>query len=218
MYYFLLVRKYCIWIIFAMIVGNAGMVVYSDTAIPAARGSLLLDNRHANSDINKIFKNNILLTLSYMSGKVKDKSDIDWNEIAKPSEFKIKIDPNSAFAFHDTVLAQYRNKNLVGTNAHFSSDEGFLSSGYLYGDGVCHLASLINKTAIQAGLNTESPVNHDFAKIPDIEQKYGVSIYTSPANPQNSSAQNLYIENNTGKPVYLVFNYNQNHLELEIIK
>lgn len=216
--YFLLVKKYCLWIIFALIIGNTALFVYSDSEMPAAQGSLTLENRHADSEINKIFKNNILLTLLYMSGRIKDKSQIDWSEIDKPFEFQIKIEPDQVFAFHDSVIPEYRNKNIIGTNAHFSADEGFLSSGYLYGDGVCHLASLINKTAIQAGLNTKSPINHDFAVIPDIQKEYGVSIYTSPSNPDNSSSQNLYIENNTEKSIILGFNYNGDKIDLSIIK
>lgn len=218
MYYLLPVKKYCIWIMFSLLVGNTALFVYSDTEMPAAQGSLKLENRHANTEINKVFKNNILLTLGYMSGRISDKSQIDWSEIDKPFEFEVKIDPNDVFAFHDAVLAEYRNKNIVDTNAHFSADEGFLSSGYLYGDGVCHLASLINKTAIQAGLKTNSPVNHDFAAIPDIQKEYGVSIYTSPSNPGNSSSQNLYIENNMDKPIILAFNYEGDKIELSIIK
>lgn len=215
---YILFKKYCIWIIFALIVGNSALFVFSDTQMPAAQGSMSLENRHANAQINQVFKDNILLTLAYLSGRINDKSQINWDTLHEPFEFKVEMKPDEVFAFHDTIQDKYRGKSIFTTNAHFSADEGFISSGYLYGDGVCHLASLINRTAIQAGLKSNSPVNHDFAVIPDIPSEYGVSIYTSPANKQNSSAQNLYVENNTDKGVILAFKYDGDKIDLSIIK
>lgn len=215
---FLLIKKYCVWILFAVIIGSSSLFVYSDTQMPAAQGSMSLRNRHANKEINNVFKENILITLAYLSGRINNKSQINLDNINEPFEFQIEIKPEEVFAFHDTVQQQYKDKKIISTNAHFSADEGFLSSGYLYGDGVCHLASLIYKTAIQAGLNTNSPVNHDFAAIPDIEREFGVSIYTSPSNETNSSAQNLYIENDTKKGVILAFKYMDDKLDVSIIK
>ena len=179
--------------------------------LPLAIHSMSLNDRYGNSFVNNVFKDNILLTLAYMSGNIQNKSQINWTAVEKPVRYDYVLRPGEVFAFHDDILASYKNKPLLTTKAHFSSDEGFLSDGYLVGDGVCHLASLINWTAIDAGLSTNAPTSHNFAVIPDIPAKYGVAIYSSPT-------QNLYIENTFNVPVVFKFNYENGVLNLAITK
>lgn len=180
--------------------------------------TMSLNNRYGNSYVNSIFRKNILLSLAYMDGRVHNKSDINWSELEKPSVYKIELHQGKIFAFHEYILPAYKDRPIVTTNAHFSSYEGFLSDGYLVGDGVCHLASLIKWTAKDAGLSVVAPTNHDFAYIPEIPKEHGVSIYTMPDQPGSSAQQNLYIENTLNKPIIFSFDYNNGILSLTISK
>lgn len=183
-----------------------------------AKKTMSLNKRYGNTYVNDVFKNNILLSLAYMDGRVHNKSDINWNEIEKPSVYKIELHQGEVFAFHEYILSEYKDKRIVTTNAHFSSYEGFLSDGYLVGDGVCHLASLIKWAAKDAGLSVVAPTNHDFAYIPEIPRENGVSIYTMPDQPTSSAQQNLYIENTFDKPIIFAFDYTDGNLSLTISK
>lgn len=161
-----------------------------------------------------IQKDNILLNLAYMRGITS--KDVNWDEVKKPFKFEFKLDPNKTFAFHDDILDQYKDKIEKTTNAHFSFDEGFKSAGYLVGDGVCHLASLIYWAAKDAGLDANAPTNHDFMPIPEISREYGVSIYSNPLSKDSNSLQNLYITNNKGKEITFKFDYNQDKLKVSV--
>jgi hypothetical protein len=183
-----------------------------------AQKTMSLNKRYGNTYVNDVFKDNILLSLAYMDGRVHNKSDINWSEIEKPSVYKIELHQGEVFAFHEYILPEYKDKRIMTTNAHFSSYEGFLSDGYLVGDGVCHLASLIKWAAKDAGLSVLAPTNHDFAYIPEIPKEDGVSIYTMPDQPSASSQQNLYIENTFDKPVIFAFDYTNGNLSLTISK
>lgn len=176
---------------------------------PLAKHTISLENRYPNPSINNIFKDNILLTIAYMTKSVEN-TPINWQKINKQTQSTIILQPGEVFAFHEDVLPAYKNKKIITTNAHFGASEGFLSSGYLYGDGVCHLASLMYWTAKDAGLKTLAPVNHNFANIPEISREYGVSIFSF------NQQQNLYIENNFNKPVAFTFDYKNNKLNLTI--
>jgi len=175
-----------------------------------------LEKRHAVESINNIFQDNILLNLNYMEGKVLDRDQIDWDEAKKPSTYSFRLNPGETFAFHDDVLPKYEGKVVKTTNAHFNAQEGFKSSGYLYGDGVCHLASLIYWVALDSGLETEAPTNHNFMVIPEVDKKYGVSIYADPFSKADAR-QNLYITNNKENPVLFKFEYMDNNLKLSVV-
>lgn len=177
-----------------------------------------LTNRYADAFVNGVFKDNILLNIAYLSGKVKKTQDIKWPVIQKPFVSEITLKPGEVFAYHDTLLPEYQGKIVKTTNAHFGYAQGFRSSGYLYGDGVCHLASLINWVAKDAGLTVKAPTNHDFANIPQVPREYGVSIYYSPANAATSAIQNLYIENTLEKPVTFKFVYENDKLTVSVYK
>lgn len=183
-----------------------------------ASKEMRLDNRWPNSFVNEVFKDNILLNLAYMEGRVERKKDVKWDEVKKPSHFEFKLDPDQTFAFHEDILDKYNGKVVKTTNAHFNASEGFKSDGYLFGDGVCHLASLIYWAAKEAGLFAEAPTNHDFAKIEDIPQEFGVSIYSNPFSKGSHAQQNLYITNNKGKPISFKFEYNQDKIKVAIIE
>lgn len=161
-------------------------------------------------------KDNILLNMAYMQGNVKSKTDINWDEIRKPFEYRFILEPGKTFAYHDDVLPEFKDKIALTTNAHFNSQEGFKSYGYLAGDGVCHLASLMYWVAKDAGLNAVVPTNHNFMAIPEIDKKYGVSIYSNPFIKGSHTQQNLYVTNNKENPVVFKFKYDGNELGLTI--
>lgn len=175
-----------------------------------------LSNRYSNTYVNNVFADNILLTLAYMSGKAKSGEEISWDKVKSLSAAKIVLNPGQTFAFHDTVADEYKDKVVATTNAHFNSTEGYLSDGWLVGDGVCHLASFMYVASKNAGLKSEAPTRHDFANIPDVQKQDGVSIYYSPENPSNSTLQNLYITNNQTKTIAMVFTHKNDLLNIRI--
>lgn len=210
------------FIVFAVISTYLMVAVPSRTVVvrnlELAKKSISLDKRYGNEYVNNVFRDNIILTLAYMEGRVKKQSDINWQEIGKPFYYEFTLRPGEVFAFHEYVFSKYKDKRIVTTNAHFSASEGFLSDGYLVGDGVCHLASLIKWVAVDAGLSVTAPTNHDFANIPEVPREYGVSIYTMPDQVGASAMQNLYVENILEKPVKFAFNYKKGILSLSILK
>ena len=175
-----------------------------------------LANRYSNSYVNSIFEDNILLTIAYMSGKVKSSQDISWENVKNLGTNKLLLKPGQTFAFHDTVLDKYSGKVTATTNAHFGSDQGFKSDGWLVGDGVCHLASFMHVVAKNAGLISEAPTRHDFAKIAEVEKQDGVSIYYTPDNRSSSTLQNLYITNNYPKTIAFVFTKVEDSLNIRV--
>ena len=181
-----------------------------------AQATYSLSNRYSNSYVNDVFADNILLTLAYMSGKVKSVSEISWDKIKAPGTSTVTLKPGQTFAFHDAVADKYTNKVVATTNAHFDSTQGFKSDGWLVGDGVCHLASFMYVVSKDAGLVSEAPTRHDFAQIPDVEKQNGVSIYYSPDNKNSSTYQNLYITNNYNKTIAFVFTQKNSALNIKV--
>ncbi len=174
-----------------------------------------LSNRYAVRSVSDVFADNILLTLGYMRGIVKDNT-VDWGEIEKPFMYSFTLKPGDVFAFHEDVLPEFEGKVVKTTNAHFGSQEGFKSDGWLVADGVCHLASLMNEAATRAGLDVVAPTNHDFAVIPEVDRKYGTAIYFMPGEKGTNAKQNLYITNNKNKPVTFVITYKDNKLDIRV--
>ena len=181
-----------------------------------AMHEMSLEKRYANESVNNVFKDNILLTISYMKGDIPGKNRVHWENITKPFHYEFIMKPHENFAFHNDVLAEYQGKITQTTGAHFNFDDGFKSDGYLFGDGVCHLASLMYWVAKDAGLDAKAPVNHNFANIPEIPKKFGVAIYNSPTDHVTSEQQNLYITNNKEHPVTFIFDYQNNILTIKI--
>lgn len=180
------------------------------TSKPLSEVTYSLSNRYSNKYVNDVFSDNILLTIAYMSGKIKKGNDVPWKLVQADGEVKFSLKPGEAFAFHDAVFDKYKNKIAVTTKAHFNSSEGFKSDGWLVGDGVCHLASFIYVAAKKAGLEIEAPTKHDFAQIPNVEKKDGVSIYSE------NTLQNLYIANNKTKPITFAFVHKNDDLTIKI--
>ena len=183
-----------------------------------AQHSISLEDRYPITSVNQVFKDNILLSLNYMSGHVHTAQDINWESIEKPYAYTFTLEPDKTFAFHDLVLPHYKDTITQTTHADFSAEEGFKSDGYLYGDGVCHLASLIDWVAKDAGLTVVAPTAHDFAVIPDIAKENGVAIYAQENEPLASEEQNLYITNNNTTPAIFHFTYDGNILTVSIGK
>ena len=189
--------------------GNAGVVLSTHT--------MPLTDRYGNDFVNTVFKDNILLTMSYLDGQVKAKDPIDWANIEKPFHYEFTLNPGEEFAFHNDILPAYSGNIVKTTNAHFNYDDGFKSDGYLTGDGVCHLASLFYWAAKDAGLASYAPTNHNFAVIPDIPKEYGVAIFENAAAHEGGET-NLYITNNKEKPVKFVFDYKGENLKLAVVE
>lgn len=174
-----------------------------------------LQNRYPVQSVSDVFQDNILLNLAYMRGLTS--KDINWDEVKKPFKYEFKLEPNKTFAFHDDVLDEYKDRLVKTTQAHFNSAEGFKTDGYLFGDGVCHLASLIHWVAKDAGLDAKAPVNHDFMDIPEISREYGVSIYSNPESKGSNSQQNLYVTNNKNNSVIFRFEYDGEKLKAQVL-
>lgn len=187
----------------------SGHPVVQDNNI-LAQANYSLSNRYSNTYVNNVFADNILLTLAYMGGKVKKDKGISWEKVKTPGSDTFLLKPGETFAFHDSLLSKYKNSTVATTNAHFNSNEGFKSDGWLVGDGVCHLASFIYVAAKSAGLEVEAPTPHDFAKIPNVEKKDGVSIFSG------NTLQNLYITNNQNKTIAFVFVHKENNLTIRV--
>lgn len=183
-----------------------------------AQRQMSLENRYADNWVNNVFKDNILLNLAYLNGNVTSKKDINWDEVKKPSRFEFTLQSNQTFAYHDDILPEYQDSVVKTTNAHFNATEGFKTDGYLYGDGVCHLASLIYWAAKDAKLDANSPVSHNFAKIPDVPKEYGVSIYSNPEVKGSDARQNLYVTNNRQKPVAFKFDYDGIGVKVSVVE
>lgn len=181
-----------------------------------ASHAISLEKRYSNKFVNDVFKDNILLNIAYLEQKVKKPTDINWNDIEKPFRYQFTLKPNETFAFHEDELPIYQEKVVKTTNAHFNSQEGFKSDGYLVGDGVCHLASIIYWVAKDADLNALAPTNHDFAQIPEVPREFGVSIYNNPNQTSSNAMQNLYITNNKELPVVFIFDYDGEKLQVTV--
>ncbi|MCJ7805448.1 VanW family protein [Patescibacteria group bacterium] len=196
----------------------ASLKAMGSLPVPLATHEISLNERYGNAFVNDVFKDNILLTLNYLDGAIESPKDISWSEVKKPFRYEFTLKPGEGFAFHDKLLPEYSGRVVKTTNAHFNFQDGFKSDGYLTGDGVCHLASLIYWVAKEAGLTAVAPANHDFANIPGVPREYGVSIYVRPDDPTGSALQNLYITNNRENPIRFVFDYKNSVLSVGIFE
>lgn len=197
----------------AMLLSVLGMTPTSNANVLAMR-EMSLENRYAYEPVNQVFRDNILLAIAYMENRVKESPN--WEDVEKPFSFDFMLEPGETFAFHDDVLEPYRQKVKKTTNAHFNTQEGFKSDGYLFGDGVCHLASLMYWAAKDANLEAKAPTNHDFAVIPDIPKEHGVSIYSIPNQVGRNAMQNLYITNNKDNTVVFHFEHDKKKVKVSV--
>lgn len=179
-----------------------------------AQESLDLTARAADSWVSQVMADNILLTLRYLKGDVGE--EINWDELKEPFSASFVLEQGEVFAFHRDVLPEFKKKIVKTTGATFHSHEGFKSDGYLFGDGVCHLASLINWVASQAGLKVIAKVNHDFLPVPGVPKEFGTAIYYIEGNASSNQLQNLYIGNPFDFPVEFIFLANNKKVDLII--
>jgi hypothetical protein len=219
-----MITKMIVSLVLALTIGGSTMAnqpnIEPQKVTETVLGSreMSMDYRYPVASVSKVFKDNILLNIAYLDGRVSEASDINWEEVTKPFSSQFTLQPNEAFAYHEGLLPEYKDKVVLTTNAHFSKQDGFKTDGYLYGDGVCQLASLINWAALDANLEVKAPSNHDFAAIPEVPKKYGVAIYYDPNSLSKSSRQNLYIVNNQDKPVTFRFDYDGSKLKVSVSK
>ena len=184
------------------------------TRLPSEYGSL-------------VFADNILLALHFLKGdqtsfklepeKPFHPTNMNWEKIREPFEVSFVLLPGEVFAFHRNVLPEFQNRVTVTMNSRFYIEEGYKSFAGLGGNGVCHLASLLNWVASSAGLKVEARVNHNFYPIPGVPFLYGTSIRYAEKG-YNSQSQNLYIENNFSFPVEFVFEVKEKLVILKVNK
>jgi len=208
-----------------LLVENQPLVTEEKKEEILAVRKLDLTERDQNPYVNQIFKHNILLALSFsplLDFLLPIQERLPAGEAGSPlDETGIKygfiLEPGQVFAFHENFSEEFKLKKVITLNTKFSSSEGYQSPGTISGDGVCHLASLINWAASKAGLKVQAKVNHQFRAIPGIPDEYGTSIRYSKTG-LNSQNQNLYIENTFDFPVEFRFTVNEDNLELEVVK
>lgn len=183
---------------------------------PLATQSISLQTRQPDKWVNGIFKDNILLAMSYLRGEVKSSRDINWYKVREPFHYEMMLKSGELFAFQEDSLPQYQRKVSKSIYSHFNFDDGYKSDGYLMGNGICHLASLVNWVAQDAKLDVVSPTAHDFAVIPEIPVEFGVSIYYYPGRTYSNYLQNLYIRNSLQNDVVFVFDYDGKGLKVSV--
>lgn len=183
-----------------------------------ASRSMSLNKRYGYENPDNVYKDNILLNLAYLSGSVKSKNDINWDDLHKPTSIRFSLEPGQVFAYHDLIAEEYKKDVAVTVHTNFGAGDGYKYEGGLYGMGVCHLASLIHWAALDAGLESVAPTNHDFYPIPEIPKEYGTAIFNSPDAPAVSAKQNLYIKNNLDTKVTFKFDFDGINLKVSVLK
>lgn len=180
------------------------------------RETMSLSDRYPVDSVNTVFKDNILLSLAYLRGIQSHDKPVDWQTIEKPFDYSFTLRPGEVFAFHKDVLPEFAGKVVKSIDSTFGYTDGYKSDGYLTGDGVCHMATLLHWAASDAGIQVVAPTPHDFAIIPDVPKKYGTSIYFDPNTPGSNAQQNLYIQNTKDVPVTFVISYEHNAVTVEV--
>lgn len=186
-------------------------------AVISAR-SMSLNKRYGHDLPENVYKDNILLNLAYLAGTVHSKNDINWDKLKQPFTMQFSLEPGQRFAYHDVIDPQYKDNVAITAHTNFGAGDGYKYEGGLYGMGVCHLASLIHWAALDAGLESIAPSNHDFYPIPEIPKQYGVAIFNSPDSKAASEKQNLYIKNNLDSKVNFKFDFDGVNLKVSVLK
>ena len=192
--------------------------IYEQAQVEIGSRTMSLDMRYGHDQPENIYKDNILLNLAYLSGSVKSKSDIDWNQLRQAKSIEFSLEPGQRFAYHDIIDPKYKDNVALAVKTNFGAGDGYKFEGGLYGMGVCHLASLIHWAALDAGLESVAPSNHDFYPIPEIPKEYGVAVYNSPDAVSASANQNLYIKNTLDTKVTFKFDFDGDNLKVTVLK
>lgn len=198
-----------------------------------ARNVLDLTTRLPSQYGSQVFADNILLALHYLKGDEGDfkldpekpyhPANMDWEHVREPFEISFTLEPGEVFAYHENVLPEFdppsasRRRRIVTMNSRFYIQEGYKSLAGLGGNGVCHLASLINWVASEAGLEVTAKANHNFAPISGVPKEYGTSIRYAETG-HNSQNQNLYVKNGFEEPVTFEFEADSQKVILTITK
>lgn len=186
--------------------------------------SLDLTKREPNPYANEVFADNILLALHFFAGEAEKfkfapektgPKNIDWEKVRQPFEFSFTLLPGEVFAFHGNLAKEYQDLAVKNAGTKYFYEEGYKSVGGLAGNGVCHLASLMNWVAQEAGLTVTARVNHNFYPVEGVPKEYGTSIRYQ-LNGGNSQNQNLYIKNNFSFPVEFNFSVEKEKVTLQI--
>ena len=190
------------------IAGSAGQLIQESVL---ASESMDLTKRYPQKSINDGFVENIFTALGYFSlkGKISQANEGEFS-------FSIVLNPNDVFAFHKNILPQLNGSNIITQDSGFLRSDGYKIIAGLDGNGVCHLASLMNFVASEANLEVTAPTNHNFAQIQGIDRKYGTSIYYLPKGGEVSQRQNLYVRNNKDYPIEFSFLLSGNFLTFSI--
>lgn len=188
---------------------NAGQLIQSQIL---SSGTMDLSYRYPVKSINDGFSENIFIALGYLSlrGDALQAQGGDFS-------FSLVLNPGEVFAFHKNILPEFRQDKIITQESGFLKKEGYVSVAGLQGNGVCHLASLMNFVANGAGLEVIAPTNHNFAQIQGIDRKYGTSIYYLPNGGEISQRQNLYIRNNREYPAEFRFFLEENLLTFSVL-
>jgi hypothetical protein len=158
---------------------------------------------------NEVFKYNILLNLKYLEGNL---------GLGDSFTTEVELQPEEVFAYHENLLPEFQGKQVKTSETRFIAQEGYQAFWGLYGNGVCHLASLMNWTASDAGLKVTALANHNFWPIPGVPKEFGTSIRYLPNDNWRTRNQNLYIENPFEEPVKLVFYSSPDEVKLKVIR
>jgi len=201
------------------VAGQAGQLVEQNRIL--ASETMDLANRYPVVSVSEGFKENILIALSYFAsaGQSEELSitggAIPQGDTLQAQKLSILLNPGEVFAFHKKgILPEFKESKIVSQESDFTTNYGYKVVAGLGGNGVCHLASLINLVARKAGLEVVSPTNHNFAPIPGIEKEFGVSISTR----NSPERQNLYVKNNLDKPVLFRFSLTGDRLQLAVVE
>lgn len=193
---------------------------------PLAIQEMDLTKRLDNEAGSRIFADNILLCLHYLKGDVNElkkgstinsEADINWEKVRLPFEFSFVLKKGEVFAFHNKDFPQYKDPKYT-MNSRFFGEEGYKFLNGLGGNGVCHLASLMNWAAQNAKLEVTAKVNHDFWPVPGIPREYGTAIFYSATDNFTAENQNLYIKNNFDYPVTFEFKADSEKVKLIVKK
>jgi hypothetical protein len=171
---------------------------------------LNLNERLPDSDFgNEVFKYNILLALKYIEGNTN-----------LPDSFtaEVELQPGEVFAFQENLLPEFENKTVKTGWTKYIAEEGYKPLAGLYGNGVCHLASLINWVGSDAGLKVTAPANHNFWPVPGVPKEYGTSIRYLADGSWKTKNQNLYLENPFDYSVKLIFEASNEEVDLRVVR
>jgi len=186
--------------ILSPVAGEAGQLSKNETVLSSE--TMDLGSRYHVESISNGFMRNILINVWYLVG-------------TKP----LILQPGEVFAFHKNILPQFKDEKIVTQESGFNSQDGYVAVAGLYGNGVCHLATLMNWVSSEAGLEVTALASHDFSPVPGIDRKYGTSIRYMPDGSRNSSGQNLYVKNTFDYPVEFKFSLeNERVLRFTIVK